>query len=112
VIDFMVLGLALGILDTVVRSNWIVERLGFLLWLFYHAALESSPEQATIGKRVVGIVVCAADGRRLSFVRAAIRTLAKIASVMICGVGLFMPLLTPRRQALHDLLTDSVVIRK
>ncbi len=49
----------------------------FLLWFFYSAALESSREQATFGKRMLGMIVCGADGRRLTFARAAIRTLAK-----------------------------------
>ncbi len=58
------------------------------------------------------IIVCASDGRRLSLPRAAIRTLAKGLSFLICGVGFIMPLLTLRRQALHDVLTDAVVVCK
>jgi len=57
-------------------------------------------------------MVSGSDGRRLKFPRAVIRTLAKILSLMICGVGFIMPLLTLRRQALHDVLTDAVVVCK
>jgi uncharacterized RDD family membrane protein YckC len=92
--------------------NWFREDLWGLIWLFYYAIAESSPAQATVGKWLVGIVVCGADGRRLRFPRAVIRTLAKILSGMICGVGYIMPLLTLRKQALHDVLTDAVVICK
>lgn len=81
-----------------------------LVWFFYNAALEGSREQATIGKRLFGLVVCGVDGRRLTFPRAAIRTIAKLASFAICGMGFVMPLLTPRKQALHDLMTDAVVV--
>jgi len=112
-IDLAIVFVAAGVLQFVLPGRtWIGENFGFVLWFLYHAALESSREQATIGKRIVGIIVCGSDGRRLTFPRAAIRTLAKILSLMICGVGYLMPLLTPHRQALHDILTDAVVVRK
>jgi uncharacterized RDD family membrane protein YckC len=82
----------------------------FLIWFFYYTALESSRDSATIGKRALGMAVCGVDGRRLTFPRAAIRTLAKLVSAAICGMGFIMPLLTPKKQALHDLITDSVVV--
>ena len=59
----------------------------------------------------MGIIVCGVDGRRISFLRAAIRTVARLLSINR-GVGYLMPLLTVRRQALHDVLTDTVVVRK
>jgi uncharacterized RDD family membrane protein YckC len=82
----------------------------FFVWFFYSAALESSRDQATIGKRTLGMFVCGADGRRLTFARSAIRTLAKLVSLAICGMGFVTPLLTPKKQAVHDLLTDAVVV--
>jgi uncharacterized RDD family membrane protein YckC/phage FluMu protein Com len=111
--DFVLIGLAVAVLKFVLPGRtWVAENLGFLVWLLYHSALESSSEQATVGKRIMGIIVCGSDGRRLSFPRAAIRTLAKLLSFAICGVGFIMPLLTLRKQALHDVLTDSVVVEK
>jgi uncharacterized RDD family membrane protein YckC/phage FluMu protein Com len=107
-IDFTIVSLASGALALLLRSDgW---QPWFLLWFFYSTALESSREQATFGKRMLGMIVCGADGRRLTFARAAIRTLAKLASLAICGMGYIMPLLTPKKQALHDLMTDAVVV--
>jgi uncharacterized RDD family membrane protein YckC len=108
IIDLALIGLAGGALTQLSRN--VGPQAGFILWFFYSAALESSREQATLGKRALGIYVCGADGRRLTFPRAAIRTLAKLLSVLICGMGFIMPLLTPRKQALHDLMTDAVVV--
>jgi len=107
----------LAVAETAMRfvlpgRTFLGENLWFVLWFLYHSLLESSREQATIGKRILGIIVCGSDGRRLTLPRAAIRTLAKILSAMICGIGYIMPLLTPQRQALHDILTDAVVVRK
>jgi uncharacterized RDD family membrane protein YckC/phage FluMu protein Com len=108
VIDLALISLASGALAL------LVGRAGgqawFLLWFFYSSALESSRDRATIGKRALGMIVCGADGRRLTFPRAAIRTVAKLASALICGMGFIMPLLTPKKQALHDLMTDAVVV--
>lgn len=92
--------------------SWVAENLGFVLYVLYCSAFESSQEQATVGKRLMKIVVCGSDGRRLSFPRAAIRTLAKVLSLLMCGVGFLMPLLTLRKQALHDVLTDVVLVEK
>ncbi len=116
-IDLAIIAVATQVLQVVLwltflGRSWLAEDLSFVIWLFYHSILESSSEQATWGKRLTGIMVCGSDGRRLKFPRAVIRTLAKILSLMICGVGFIMPLLTLRRQALHDVLTDAVVVCK
>ena len=116
-IDLAIIAVATQVLQVVLwltflGRSWLAEDSSFVIWLFYHSILESSSEQATWGKRLTGIMVCGSDGRRLKFPRAVIRTLAKILSLMICGVGFVMPLLTLRRQALHDVLTDAVVVCK
>jgi uncharacterized RDD family membrane protein YckC len=108
VIDLALISLASGALALL--AGRAGAQAWFLLWFFYSAALESSRDQATIGKRALGMIVCGADGRRLTFPRAAVRTLAKLASLLICGMGFVMPLLTPKKQALHDLMTDAVVV--
>jgi uncharacterized RDD family membrane protein YckC len=47
-----------------------------VIWL-YHAVMESSPWQATLGKKICGIVVTGVNGERISFGRASLRTFAK-----------------------------------
>jgi uncharacterized RDD family membrane protein YckC/phage FluMu protein Com len=108
-IDLVIVCLGAGIISFLFQGglNWQPV---FFVWFFYNAALESSREQATVGKRLLGMFVCGADGRRLTFARAGIRTLAKLASLAICGMGFVIPLLTPKRQGLHDLMTDAVVV--
>jgi uncharacterized RDD family membrane protein YckC len=109
VIDLAIVSLASSALSLLLRGDsWEVT--SFFIWFFYSAALESSHDQATIGKRLFGMIVCGVDGRRLTFARAAIRTFAKVLSLVICGMGFIMPLLTPKKQALHDLMTDVVVV--
>jgi uncharacterized RDD family membrane protein YckC len=91
---------------------WVSENVTPPQMFLYFSIFESSSEQATLGKRIMGLIVCGADGRRLTFPRAALRTLAKTLSLLICGLGFLMPLMTPWKQALHDKLTDSIVVEK
>ena len=77
----------------------------------YFAVLESSPLQATIGKLAIGIRVEDASGGPLTFRRASVRYWAKWLSSITLMIGWLMAAFTPRRQALHDLVARSVVVR-
>jgi len=80
-------------------------------WL-YAAFAESSPRHATIGKRLMGLEVVTADGGRVSFGQATVRHFMKFLSLFSAGVGFMMAGWTKRRQALHDIPCDCVVIRE
>jgi uncharacterized RDD family membrane protein YckC len=88
----------------------------YLLWVLatflYWPVLESTAWRGTVGKRLVGIVVGDIDGGGLSFVRSLLRNLAKIISSIPFGIGFLMAAFTSRKQALHDLITKAVVMRK
>lgn len=79
-------------------------------WL-YHALMESSSWQGTVGKRVLGIRVTDLDGNRITFGRATGRYFGKIISSMICGVGFIMVLFTERKQGLHDMMASTLVLQ-
>jgi uncharacterized RDD family membrane protein YckC len=81
-------------------------------WL-YHALLESSEWQATAGKKVLGLVVTDANGKRVSFARASGRHFAKIITGLIpLGIGYILAGVTEKKQALHDMLASCLVLRK
>jgi uncharacterized RDD family membrane protein YckC len=88
----------------------------YLLWVLatflYWPVLESTAWRGTVGKRLVGIVVGDIDGGGLSFVRSLLRNLAKIISSIPFGIGFLLAAFTSRKQALHDLITKAVVMRK
>jgi len=79
-------------------------------WL-YLAGMESSAWQATLGKLAMGIEVVRADGRQASIGRATARQLGHILSVFTLGLGYLMALFTTRRQALHDIFAQCLVVR-
>ena len=78
----------------------------------YFALQESSPAQATIGKRLFGLVVTDLQGRRIGFLRAAVRNLSKYLSGWLLFLGFVMAAFTQRRQALHDLIAQCLVVRR
>jgi uncharacterized RDD family membrane protein YckC len=75
-------------------------------WLYW-ALMESSPWQATLGKRVLGLEVTDMEGRRISFARASGRYFGKI-----IFVGFIMAGFTAKKQALHDMIAMCLVVRK
>jgi len=79
-------------------------------WLYY-ALQESSSAQATVGKRAVGIRVVDMEGQRISFGRATGRYFGKIISGIILGVGFMMAGFTEKKQALHDTMASTLVIK-
>jgi uncharacterized RDD family membrane protein YckC len=82
-----------------------------LTWLYY-ALLESSVWQATLGKKALGLEVTDLAGSRIQFGRATGRYFARWLSVMTLGIGYIMAGFTEKKQALHDILAGTLVIRK
>jgi uncharacterized RDD family membrane protein YckC len=101
--------------------------------------LESSAKQATLGKLAAGIRVADTNGNRISRPRATVRWLVQVipaswwllgsgwlfarggegvaATIMVTWalaalgfIGAMLLLVTPRRQAIHDLVARTVVL--
>jgi uncharacterized RDD family membrane protein YckC len=82
-----------------------------LEWLYY-ALLESSVWQATLGKKALGLEVTDLGGARISFGRATGRYFARYISFFTLGIGYLMAGFTEKKQALHDMIAGTLVIRK
>lgn len=80
-------------------------------WL-YHAWMESSEWQATVGKKALDLVVTDMEGRRVSFWRATGRHFAKIVSNMIYPFGHVLAGFTEKKQALHDMIAGCLILRR
>jgi uncharacterized RDD family membrane protein YckC len=81
-----------------------------LVWL-YHALLESGPHQSTWGKRALGLKVTSFTGGRISFGHASGRYFSTLITNMTMGIGYLMVAFTDRKQALHDMIAGTLVIR-
>lgn len=82
-----------------------------VLTAMYYCYFESSAKQATWGKQIMGIYVTDMEGERISFLNALGRYLAKILSGMILWIGYIMILFTEKRQGLHDILANTLVLK-
>lgn len=78
----------------------------------YFAWMHSSSSQATLGKMAIGIKVVRTDGGRISFWRAFGRYFGYLLSTLLLYIGLIMAAFTDRKQALHDMISDTLVVDK
>ena len=78
----------------------------------YYAWFHSSANQATLGKLAIGIKVVRSDGEAIGFGRGVGRYFAFLLSSLILGIGLLMAAFTERKQGLHDMLCDTLVVDK
>src|ERR1700722_1076473 len=97
----LVSAILMGVLLTLVAS-WI-----------YHAWMESSEYQATLGKMALGMTVTDLNDRPVSFARASGRFFAKMITGLIpLGIGYIMAGFTEKKQALHDMIASCLVLKK
>ena len=82
----------------------------FVLLLVYRVALWSW-KATTVGGIICGLRVVRADGKPLAFTDALVRGLASILSGVAAGLGWLWILWDPERQAWHDKIAGTVVVR-
>lgn len=75
-----------------------------------YAALSHALAGATLGKRLLGLRVVGADGRRPSLRRSAARAVLSLLSAALLGLGLLLALFTRSGRALHDLVARTWVV--
>jgi len=109
VIDAVILSVATGTVFTATVGAGMAISF-FAPWL-YEAFMTSSEWQATVGKRVMFIVVTDLNGNRMSFARATGRHFAKYISVFLLGIGFVIAAFTAKKQALHDMIAETLVMK-
>jgi uncharacterized RDD family membrane protein YckC len=83
-----------------------------LITWFYYALLQSGARQATVGKMALGLKVTDVNGDRLTFARASLRYFSKILSSLFMMLGYIMAGFTEKKQALHDMIANTYVVRQ
>jgi uncharacterized RDD family membrane protein YckC len=93
------------------RAIWIVAST-LTLNVLYYAGFHSTLALATPGKMLIGIKVVRGDGEAISFLRGVARFFATWLGAFTLGIGYLMAAFTARKQALHDVVCDTVVVDK
>jgi uncharacterized RDD family membrane protein YckC len=88
---------------------WI---LAMCIQILYFTFMESSKNQATLGKMAMGLIVTDINGGKLDFSKAFIRNLCKIISNLTMLIGYIMAGFTEKKQALHDMIASTLVVKK
>jgi uncharacterized RDD family membrane protein YckC len=102
--ESFIAGMIAALSGTVALVNIVIN------WLYF-ALMESSSWQATLGKRAVGVKVINEEGSRISFITATIRYIGKIVSGAILLIGYIMAAFTAKKQALHDMIASTYVVK-
>ncbi len=127
-IDSLILGFAMLIVSMVLVAvvmlvlkqdkealagvSLILYALLLLAHIAYFSLFECSSKQATPGKMALGIVVTNMRGGRIGLGRAVGRNCAQFISGLFCGLGYIICGFTDKRQAAHDLIASTMVVKK
>ncbi len=112
IIDAIIVALPLLIFGTTFLVLPIGLFSGVISGIFYKSVFESSEMAATPGKALMGISVLSESGQTLTFKKAVLRFFCSYLSGALLGIGYLMQPFTSKRQALHDMLSEAIVIRK
>jgi uncharacterized RDD family membrane protein YckC len=80
--------------------------------IIYNTICEASPMKGSVGKRIFKMVVVDVDGMGLSFLNALLRSVGKALSIFFFYLGFLSILFTEHRQAVHDLLAKTYVVKR
>ena len=80
-------------------------------WL-YEAGMNSSSRQATLGKLALKLHVTDLEGQRITFVAATKRHFASYLSTVVLFAGYLIQPAMKRKQTLHDLLAETLVVER
>jgi len=123
-IDAVIVGIAAAVVGGLIyellgvggfgRGFWleqlVLNAVSLVLSALYFAWFHAAYAMATPGKMAVGIKVVRLDGARISFLRGIGRYFATILSSLILMIGFLMAGFTQRKQALHDMVCDTLVV--
>ncbi len=111
VIDGVIFGAIEGVVGRILGYE-VAGGMNLILSWLYYSLMESSKTQATLGKMVMDLKVTDMDGDRISLKRATIRYFSKILSAIILMIGFIMAAFNPKKQALHDKIAKTYVVKK
>lgn len=109
-IDALILAIPGLLAGGTLRHLGLSIGMNVVLGFFYYPFFDSSALKGTPGKALMGMVVLTEQGDRISFRAAVIRYFMKYLSALVLYIGYFMQLFTQKRQTLHDMISEAVVV--
>lgn len=115
IVPAMILGALIGVWgmiwdDSDLVTSLKIQIVGIFFGILYEALFISGAWQATPGKRLMGLKVIDTSGNPVTFWRAVGRSASKLLS-SIFFIGYIMAAFTKDKQALHDLMAGTFVVK-
>ena len=85
---------------------------GVFVSILYKPFFECSRLQATPGKAMMGLRVTTTAGERLTLKKSFVRYAGTLLSSLIALIGYIIVAFTEKKQALHDMIADTIVVFK
>ena len=111
IIACLVIRIPLRIMMGNILGSLVMIPIQMAAGIAYEAYFLSSPKQATIGKQAMGLIVTDINGAPIDMGKAALRAVGKIISGIILFIGYIMAAFTPQKQALHDMIAGTLVLK-
>lgn len=103
---------AMAILGSYMGALLLSIVVNLVIAVAYFAGLHASKWQATIGKKLLGLKVTDLQGNRISFWRALGRYISMGFLSGILFIGFIIAAFTEKKQALHDMIAGTIVVKR
>ncbi|RMG40097.1 MAG: RDD family protein [Candidatus Dadabacteria bacterium] len=112
-LGLLLVALLLGIKADLSLENWYLLMFGWpVLGAVYYIAFHASTLQATPGKMICRLRVCRSTGEKVGLGAAALRWVCYLVSKIFLFLPFLVCIFHPKKQCLHDLASDVVVVKE
>lgn len=110
-IDAVIFAIVQSILEIFLGTG-VIAQIIYTVLMWVYAVYMIVTYQATLGKMALGLRVERTNGDRVTYKRAILReVVGKTVSAIVIFIGYIMVAFTAKKQGLHDMIADTVVIR-
>ena len=103
---------AIGMIGSMMATMGTTILISSIISILYFTFMEASKFQGTVGKIALSLKVTDLSGGKLDFSKALVRNLCKIISQVTMFIGYIMAGFTEKKQALHDMIASTLVVKK
>jgi uncharacterized RDD family membrane protein YckC len=101
-----------AVVTAIAAAAMAMAAISAVISIIYFSLMESSKYQASVGKLALGLIVTDLEGNKIDFGKALLRNFGKLVSSAILFIGYIIAAFTDKKQALHDMIAGTLVLKK
>lgn len=105
-------GVIIFFISMILIIPYFIAPLSLIVSGLYKVVFETSPLRATPGKAIMGLAVVRNNGSTLTVKDSIVRMAVSFVSSMFLFLGYLISLFNEKKQTLHDMIADTVVIEE